>query len=371
MKVLAAIFALVLLAFILVDAFVTIVLARRTERTFRFTRVFYKLTWAPYAAVARRIRSGTAREEFLSIYGPLSLLVLIGAWAAGLVLAFGLLQWVAGLQTRNPAPGIWNAIYFSGTTLFTVGSSQPENPASKLLMVAEAGLGLSMLGLVVGYLPVLYQSYSSRELRIFLLDSRAGSPPSACELLRRQTDPSTLAAELASWEQWVAELLQHHLSYPMLSYFRAQHVNQSWLAGLVMLLDATAILTLCSEGELRRQAGFTFAMSRHALADLGRIFGKNMDRLADRLPEAQFERLRNALRAAETAFDAGRLSQPELKKLRERYEPYANALSNYFLIALPPWMPAAERQENWSASDWENSKEPFAVSDPFLDNSRD
>jgi hypothetical protein len=99
-------------------------------------------------------------------------------------------------------------------------------------MAIEGGLGFTFLALVIGYLPVLYQSFANREVRISLLDARAGSPPSAGELLIRQgPDPDRLEQQFANWEEWAAELLESQLSYPVLAYFRSQHMKPIMAGG--------------------------------------------------------------------------------------------------------------------------------------------
>jgi hypothetical protein len=356
-----------LLAIVLVDAFTTVVLARRAQRLFRVTQIFYELTWTPYAALARRIASGTRRENYLSIYGPLSLLMLFGCWAIGLLIGFGLLQWSVGVQLRGVQATIGQAIYFSATVLDTLGLAEPSNVVSRWIMVVEAALGLSFLALILSYLPVFYQSFSSRELPISLLDARAGSPPTAAELVLRQgPNPEKLEQQLAKWEEWSAELLQSQLSYPMLAYFRSQHTNQSWLAALTAIVDASALVIVCSEGDLKHQAELTFAIGRHTLVDLALVFRTKPVPLShDRLPPETLSRLRSALERGQTPLRPERLSEGELHKLRGMYESYAHALGIYFLIALPHWIPSERRRDNWQATAWERTADLFAVSDPF------
>ncbi len=367
LRVLAALTGCVLLLVALADAFDTIVLARRAARIFRLTAWFYAITWTAFAFAAKRVESGERRERVLATYGPLSLLGLLAVWAASLIVAFALLHWAAGLRVQNN--GGWGYdLIFSAAALFTINLGEPLNRASKNLMVLEAGLGLSLFGLVVGYLPVLYQSFSDREKRISLLDARAGSPGAATELIRRQgRTPAKLEAQLEAWERWASEVLESQLAYPMLAYFRSQHENQSWLGALVTVLDASAVTILCADEDLKHQAQLTFAMARHTLADLVSVF-----RLAppaggtkDRLPPAEFERVRSAISRSPTALEAGRLSINELAGLRELYEPYALALSARFLMALPGWLPVAEERDNWLRSSWNHERAPFAVSDPF------
>src|SRR5262249_8204919 len=160
-------------------------------------------------------------------------------------------------------------LYLSGTTFFTLGLGDvtPGAPLGRTLTVVESGLGFFFLAVVVGYLPVLYQAFSGRETTISLLDARAGSPPSAGECLLRLARSGNLAAidaVLVGWERWAAELLESHLSFPVLSYYRSQHDNQSWLAALASILDTCAILMVEIKNANLYQAQLTFAMARHA-----------------------------------------------------------------------------------------------------------
>lgn len=367
MRPISGFFGLALLAIVIADAFQTVVVARRVRSLPRATRAFYWLTWRPFAAVAQRIKSGARRENYLAVYGPLSLLVLLACWASGLIIGFAILQWSVGLRFNDPVSNFANSVYFSASSFFTLGVKEPLNLPSKYLMVLEAGFGFSFLGLVIGYLPVLHQAVADRELRISLLDARAGSPPSAVELLiRRGNDPEKLEQRLADWEEWALDLLQGHLSYPMLAYYRSQHANQSWLGALTVVVDISALVMLGADGDLKRQAEFTFAAGRHALVHIASVFGAHAHRPhTERLSAADFSQLRDAISSADTPLRPEQIGAAELTKLRAMYEPYANALGAYFILAIPHWIQHGHISENWRVASWETLEAPFAVSDPF------
>src|SRR5437762_5678806 len=146
---------------------------------------------------------------------------------------------------------------------------------SRALCVIEAGMGFAFLAVLITYLPVLYQAFSRRETTISLMDARAGSPPSAGQLLLRLARANSLdhiRTFLAQWGQWAAELLESHLSFPVLSYYRSQHDNPSWLAALTAVLDTCSFLIVGVKGHNVYQAQLTFAMARHAAVDLGLVF---------------------------------------------------------------------------------------------------
>jgi hypothetical protein len=298
-------------------------------------------------------------------------LSIIGLWSAGLVTAFGLLQWSAGLQPGNAQAGLASDFYISATTLVTLDSGQPRNAASRWLSAIEGVLGFGLLAISVGYLPLFYQSVSKREVQISLLDARAGSPPSAGELLQVEiSEAATLSSRLEGWERWSAELLDQQLSFPMLAWYRSHHPNQSWLTALTAMVDAVAVIALCSEGDLNTQAELTFAMGRHVIADMATLF--DLQPVADtrqRLSASDFSKLREALIGGAAPLRAESLREEALADRRAMYEPQAQALSEYFLMALPAWIAEDDAQENWRSSGKRRKTDTLAVSDPFRHNS--
>jgi hypothetical protein len=357
-----------LIALVLVDAFNTLVLARRTRHVFRIARLYYQLTWKPLAALAGKIQSPLRRESILGVYGPVSLLLLIALWGIGLVLAFGLLQWSVGMKSPELAPTFAHDLYLSSRALVTLNDGDPQNAASQLFSVCEGGLGLAFLGLVVGYLPVLYQSFAKRELAISLLDARAGSPPSAGGLLASMPfEANGIIGQLEKWESWMAQLLENQISFPMLGYFRSQHSNQSWLTALVAVLDCASVIGIVSDGSLRIQADLTAAMGRHVLSDVVVIFGleqsctkTSFSRLSDRA-----QQVRGILQQRPGIFDVGKLSDGLLEERVAGYESQAAALSAYFLMSLPPAVPDRAVRNDWRVGISDRDESPFAVSDPF------
>jgi hypothetical protein len=353
--------SLALILLILWEGFEAMVLPRRVTRSYRFTRLFYRATWKLWRAVALRLAPGRRRQAFLSLFGPLSLLALFVTWVVGLIVGFGLLH--AALGTRiNPAdaePDLATYIYLSGATFFTLGYSDltPVGPSGRVLSVVEAGTGFGFMAAIIGYLPVLFQAFSRREVTISLLDARAGSPPSAAQILfrlRHAGDPGAAADPfLAEWERWAAEVLESHLSFPVLSYYRSQHDNQSWLAALTAVLDTCALLIAGAEKACSYQAQLTFAMARHVVVDLALVF-RTPPRAPepDRLPEEEAARLWGLLREAGVPVRDGAGAGRRLAGLREMYEPFVNALADFFLLALPPVVPDKPPVDNWQTSAW-------------------
>jgi len=346
---------------ILIDTFEAIILPRRVTRKIRLARLFYGTTWAFWKFVVRKIPSRKTREALLGGYGPCSLLLLIALWALGLVLSFGIMQYGAGsaIGVRQPDhAGFAMDLYLSSTTFFTLGlgDAVPNGPLARFLLVAEAGLGYGFLAVIVGYLPFIYGSFSRREVNISLLDARAGTPPTAGELLRRYSYPEgqkALRDLLEEWELWCAELMESHLSYPVLAYFRSQHDNQSWISSLTAILDACALIKSGIEGACERQAELTFAIARHAVVDLSQVFSTPPRAPAtDRLSTTDLRLIRDTLAAHGTKLHDGEEADRELLKLRTMYEPFVYSLAMHLSQRLPPWIPQKKGKDNWQTTAW-------------------
>ena len=355
--ILPAVIGLVLIVAILWEAFETIVLPRRVTRRHRITVLFYRCTWRPWRAFARLLHSSKQREGFLSYYGPLSLLFLFIFWASLLIFGFGLMYY-SDSRADPTHPLFRTCAYLSGTTFFTLGLGDvtPHTPFERVLAVIESGLGFGFLALILSYLPVIYQAFSRREVNIVLLDARAGSPPTATELLRRHSDPQGLQALqelLQDWERWAAEILESHISYPVVSYFRSQHNNESWLGTLATILDTTALLIAAGESPCKRQAKLTFAMCRHAVVDLAQIFfAAPRHPKRDRLLPSEMEAMQRILTLAGFRFRDSDEATAKLTELRRMYEPYLEALAVHLFVELPPWVLSKAVTDNWKTSAW-------------------
>src|SRR5438876_2683047 len=361
MHIFAVIAGIAIVAGILLDAFETIVLPRRITRTFRLTSWFYRNTWVPWARGARRIKSPARREAVLGYFGPSSLILLLVLWAFGLIFGFALLQYGAGehLQLSNERVSFGALMYHSGETFFTLGYGDitPVSPLARALAVLEAGMGFAFLGVVIGYLPTIYSAFSRREIEISLLDARAGSPPSATELLTRamkSLDQGTLDRLFHDWERWAAEVLESHLSYPVLSFYRSQHSNQSWLGALTVVLDASALVIAGIDGISSEQALWTFKMARHAIVDLAQVVNARYDPNAhDRLNHDDLQLLRSRLAEKGLQLRSGAAAEQKLMQLRLQYEPYVLAIARNLYISLPSWVRHDGGKDNWQAGPWD------------------
>src|ERR1700733_5880370 len=361
-SIVASVIGLIIIWVVLLDAFETVVLPRRVRRHFKLTAWFYRRPWIPWTKVAGRIRTLSRQQNFLGYFGPLSLILLLAFWAAGLIFGFALLQYgIGGHEQLNREPLTFGRIiYHSGETFFSLGYGDilPTSGGARALSVIESGMGFAFLGVVIGYIPVVYSSFSRRGIQISMLDSRAGSPPTAAELLVRLSgrsddpgvDQKVLDEVMREWERWAAELLESHISYPVLSFFRSQHSNQSWLGALTTMLDVTSLVLTGIDGVHPGQAKLTFAMARHAAVDLAQVVNARYDPTApDRLPDADYNALREKLAEAGLKLRSTEEARQKLNRLRSMYEPYLHSTAKNLMVALPPWRPLVKTRDNWQA----------------------
>ncbi|HVP21553.1 MAG TPA: potassium channel family protein [Anaerolineaceae bacterium] len=361
MRLIAVILGIVLIVLVGQDAFETIILPRRVTRRIRLAVLFYRVTYFGWNSIARRIRSGARREAFMGYMAPLSLLALLLFWAVLFVLGFGLILWGLALPLNAPEQSLsfLSYLYLSATTFFTLGLGDitPVAGVGRWLVVSEVALGFIFLALMISYVPVLYQAFSRRELRITLLDARAGSPATAVELLRRNCagkETEELSLLLHDWEVWSADILESHLSYPILAYYRSQHEQQSWVEALTLILDTCALILTTLDGFPVAPARFSFAMARHAVVDLAQVLATSPQIAVNRLSSAEFTRLQEMLTGAGLSIRKGTATEQELAELRATYEPFVSALAERLHVPLPPWIPPYDRLDDWQTSAWDD-----------------
>lgn len=254
----------------LVDAIGTLVAARGLTGRWRPTRQFYWVTWRAWRAVGRRL--GKHREGFLSLYAPLTLLTLLVIWLLGLLVGWSLV-YLAARASLHGETGYFSLLYYSGTCLFTLGFGDilPTGAPVRLAALAEAGTGLVTMALAISYLPVLYAAYGRRESRLLTLDDPSGQriePTALIRIWAPGADVDRLYRFFGEWESWTADILESHVSYPMLALFRSQHRGQSWITALGVVLDAAVLTCAVVPGAELREPYFMYRRGRRALNEI-------------------------------------------------------------------------------------------------------
>ncbi len=272
MIALLAVGGVILLMATVADSVSTLLVGRGLTARWRPTRVFYDRSWWLWRRIGRTIKSPLRRERFLAAFGPLSLLALLVIWLTGLMLGWALI-YRADNSALHGVSGFASDVYYSGTSLLTLGFGDivAESTAIRLLTLVEAVSGLGTIALVISYLPALYGAYSKRETQLLMLDDPTGEriQPTALILLHAPGgDLAHLEQFFAEWERWTAEVLESHVSYPMLAFFRSQHPGQSWITALGVVLDAATITAATVDGADRRAAYFMYRRGRRALREV-------------------------------------------------------------------------------------------------------
>jgi hypothetical protein len=331
MRVVAGIAGVVLIFLMLSEFFVSFMLPRRVKRDPRIARGLNRLFWRPWRAVARRFDPATA-DTLLGFFGPLALIVQLVVWAIGLVIGYGLLEWAV-------AGGSFNERFLSSSGLFLSAGASGGSTALRVVQLFEAATGVGVLFIVIGYMPSVYSAFSRRETAVSQLATRGGSPPAAGTLLHRAAGREQwrgLERDLRSWEAWAAELMETHLSYPLLGFYRSQHVGQNWLAALTAMVDVAAFIKATASADELDGAEITYRIGRHALADLAHQYALEPAEV-DRLSDAEFDDLFAILERSTVANVDRETARRHLDHLRAEYEPNAQALADFLALELPPW----------------------------------
>jgi hypothetical protein len=237
---------LLLVMLVAVDEVGTLVTTRRLQRRSP-TQAFYRYGWKGWAAMARRVRDENRRESFLSVFGPISLLGLLVVWIALFMVGWALI-WLGLRDHIQGVADFPDAVYFAGTTFFTVGFGDivAIGNVARILTLFEALTGVLTTALVIGYLPTLYGAYSRREVQLLLLDDLEEdvvTPAGIITSYGRSGDFADLDRSFLEWERWCADVFDTHTAYPMLMLFRSRQPGRSWITGLTIMLEA-AVYTL-------------------------------------------------------------------------------------------------------------------------------
>jgi hypothetical protein len=335
---------IVVVVWTLLDVFRTLVMPRAARGRVRLSRILFQPIWRPWRWIGVRGKTTQARERILSAAAPFFFFVLLIGWLSLSLLGYALILWspafVDGIGPGGDSFG--NALYVSGTSLFTLGSVTGVTGWTRAIVVAQAATGLGLFAVVIGYLPVLYQSFNRREVGVLLLDTRAGSPPSGPELLHRMGSAgvaSSLHGLFAEWERWVADVLESHMSYPILTLFRSPHDNTSWVTSLGSVLDAATLLLTAVEDEPDERAILIYGTGVHAVEDLFYYF-----RLTERETVIQRDEFEDVLGDMK---DDGFAVRPlddafaRFTKKRAKYAPRLDALA--VLLAATPTLWIGDR----------------------------
>jgi hypothetical protein len=333
---------LLLIAFVAWDVFNTVALPRPTPSVYRLARNLTRYSWRAWCWQARRMAPGARRERLLGTFAPLVVLVLLAAWVVLLIAGFGLIDLALGGDFDPPIRTIGTALYAAGTGLLTIGFGDivPTVALTRAIVIMSAGLGLGTVALVITYLFSLYGSFQRREVLVTTLDARAGAPPSGVALLEtcQRTDLlGDLPALFGEWERWAAEVLDSHVAYPILGYFRSSHDNESWVASLGAMLDAAVLILTTVEGLPRGRAEMLVAIGVHLVEDVSSFFGFTNDGRVG-VERAEYDAARRRLEVAGFRLEGPDVGWILFAQIRARYASRLNELAGLWMTPPALWI---------------------------------
>jgi ABC-type multidrug transport system fused ATPase/permease subunit len=339
--VIEVLLGLFLIGYVAWDVFNTVALPRPTPSVYRIARNLTRWSWRAWRWQANRM-SGQRRERWLGGFAPLLVLVLLVAWVLLLIVGFALIDLAYGTDFAPAIDSFGTAFYAAGTGLMTIGFGDivPTSMLTRLIVIASAGLGLGTVALVITYLFSLYGSFQRREVLVTTLDARAGAPPSGVALLetcQRAELLDELPELFAAWERWAAEVLDSHVAYPVLGYFRSSHDNESWIASLGAMLDAAVLLLTTVEGQPRGRAEMLIAIGVHLVEDVSNFFGFANDGRVG-VERAEYDAARERLEAAGFPLENADIGWILFAQIRARYASRLNELAGFWMTPPALWI---------------------------------
>ncbi len=339
-----------LVVLVMWDLFQAVVVPRPTPGWFRIGRYVIRISWRVFRAVGGG-RDGRRRETLLGLYAPAGTIALLVIWLAALVVGYGLILFGLRDQLRPAPQDLGTTLYFAATSILTLGGDiVAAGPLARIVIVLAAASGLGVVALVVTFLFSLYGSYQRREVLVVALQAAAGGPPSAVALLEtyaRLDLVGRLPDLFVDWERWSAEVLDTHVAYPLLGFFRSSHDNLSWIGALGAVLDAASLVLTTIEGVPRGEAELFKRVGSHLAEDisnLGYRAGPTESGGSDRagahsgLDRAAFDAACARLR------DAGyRLAPPDrawqgFEEVRATYAARLEGMATYWAMRSTSWL---------------------------------
>jgi hypothetical protein len=336
------ILGLVLLGGTFYDLFQSVVLPRPSVRKVQLARTVIRPLWRVWKWLLNRGTRIEQSERRLAAFGPISLLTLFLIWALSLVLGYGLVLDGLGDQFRPNLNNFLTSFYVSATTLvpLSYGDFVPEQGLARLVIIAESATGVALAALAITLLFELYGSFRSREEAVVALDALAGAPPSAVQLLETAADKTmdgALKETFDEWRRWSAMVLESHLAYPLLVYFRSSHDNEAWINSFAAVMDAASLVMSSTDSPARGAAKLMFTVGNHLVEDLSWVFRLQVEPNPI-IEKAEYQAAIARLRAAGYAIHDGDEAWDKFSHFRSKYASALNLMAQYLLAPPAQWV---------------------------------
>lgn len=333
---------LVILLLVFFDLFQSVVLPRPAVNKVALARYLLRTMWRLWRFVGNRISQVARRETLLASFGPIGLLTMFGVWALCIILGYGLIIDSVRTQLHPVLRNLGDSLYFSGTTFvpLSYGDYVPEGIVARLATIAESATGVILAALAITLLFSLYQSFQEREELVIQLDAIAGAPPSGVHLLEtvaeRRMDEE-LVKTFDDWRGWAASVLESHLAYPILLWFRSSHDNEAWINSFGAVMDAAILVVSTVEDRPEGPARLMLKVGNHLVEDLSWYF--RYERLADPIIErSEFDEAHDRLQKAGYRCRRTDDAWQEFARLRSDYASQLNQLARRLEIIPAQWI---------------------------------
>ena len=341
-KILEAVAGLIIILLAFYDLFQSVVLPRPAVNKVSMGRLIVRPLWRVWRWLSRRTSRVETSEARLAAFAPLALLLVFGVWALALILGFGLVAHGLADEFHPVPPDLATSVYVSATTLvpLSYGDFVPEGVAARLLIIAESATGVALAALAITLLFSLYESFRSREEMVIALDAMAGAPPSGVQILETVAEHrmrSELKETFDEWRKWSAMVLESHLAYPLLVYFRSTHDNEAWVNSFGAVMDAAVLVMSAVEDDSIGPAKLMFRVGNHLVEDLSWFFGFKSS--GDAIVEKEeYQQAVERLTKAGYRFKSVDAGWKQFSELRSKYASPINQMANQLAITPAQWI---------------------------------
>jgi hypothetical protein len=331
-----------LVCVMLYDVFSSVVVPRQVSPAFRTSALVVRRTWALWRAYAIMIKDEDQREDFLARFAPGILIGLLIIWLIGLLLGYGLIFYGLRSHMQPPLHSYIDAIYFAGTSLITIGYGDivATDMVGRLFALAAGATGLGLFALLISFIYSIFGSFQNREVFVVMMGGRAGAPPSGVTLLEtvsRYKIFDDFAQSMREGERWAASVLESHLAYPILAYFRSSHDDESWIGTLGAMLDASTMLITLTDNPLVGRAKLLHVIGVHLVRDLTRYFHVVVNETAG-IERSEFDQACAQLKAAGWEVRCDDAAWQSFSELRMQYAGPLNEMAKFWMTPPARWI---------------------------------
>jgi len=324
------------------DIFQSVLVPRPAARQLRMSAYLSLYGWQMWRAGARFFRNTAKREDYLGTFAPLLLVSLLVFWVATLIVGYGCIFYGLRDQLKG-APDFLSTLYFAGTSLLTIGYGDitPAGPIARAIALFAGASGFGVVAIVTTYLFSILGAFQKRESFVVAFTNRAGAPPSGLEMIKLHAKyglKSSYSSEMRAAQMWMADVLETHIAYPVLNYFRSNHDHISWIAVFGALLDASTLLTTTIDlPEARGEAFITNRLGRHFVNDFGDYFDFNSGGDVG-IERSEFDRAYDALAAADVPLLPRDDAWDAFSQVRSTYANRLNEIARWWEIPPAQWI---------------------------------